>query len=72
MDRTTQESRSLTVGVAVTPSEKRLIELVLIRYPHIDGVGNLLRERPLNDVLREGREILERIAPDGDRTAVPA
>jgi len=72
MDRTTQESRSETIGVRVTPTEKRLVELVLIRHPEIDGASNLLRDRSLNDVLREGREILERIASDGDRTAVPA
>lgn len=73
MTRSTQESRSLTLGVAVTPTEKRLVELVLIRHPHIDGVSNLLRERSLNDVLREGRELLEQLtALDGDRAAVPA
>lgn len=56
-----QESRVLTVGVKVTATEKRLVDLVLLVHPEVDGASNLLRLRSLPDVLEEGREIETRL-----------
>jgi len=59
----------MTVGISVTPTEKRLVDLVLLRHPEIDGASNLLRDRSLNDVLREGREILDLLNRQAEHAA---
>lgn len=59
------ESRTVPVGLKVTPTEKKLLELVLREYPEIDGASNLLRHRSLVDVLQEGRAIEERMLSEG-------
>jgi hypothetical protein len=69
MNPPAQESRTQTIGISVTPTEKRLVEIVLLRHPEIDGASNLLRSRSLDDVLAEGREILRLIGGDRAITA---
>lgn len=58
----TQETRPVTVGVRVTEVEKDAIDLVVkVRRP-AGGVGELLRERTLTEVVAEGRRMVDRLA----------
>lgn len=59
-----QETRDQTVGVRVTQTEKDAIDMVVkVRRPD-GGVGGLLRERTLQDVIDEGRKFLDRLAEE--------
>lgn len=56
----TPESRTLSLTVKVTPTEKRLVDLVALVHSDVDGVSNLIR--PLIEPLFvEGREIEARL-----------
>lgn len=57
MSDATQQSRTKTVGVACTPSEKRDVQLVVDIDEIKGGESALLRDRSLNDVLARAREI---------------
>lgn len=67
-----QEPRSETIGLSVTPTEKLLVKLVLQEHPEVEGASNLLRERSLAEVIREGWQIMARNAARSEREAVPA
>lgn len=57
-----QESRTETITVRVTRTEKEAIDLVAkVRKPE-GGVSGLLRDRPFVEVVEEGRQLLDRLA----------
>lgn len=59
-----QEGRTERMTITVTPSEKDAIEMVVkVRRPE-GGVSGLLRDRPFQEVVEEGRRILDRLAEE--------
>jgi len=59
-----QETRDQTVGIRVTQAEKDAIDTVVkVRRPE-GGVGGLLRERTVQEVIEEGRRMLDRLADE--------
>lgn len=59
-----QESRTEKVAISVTPSEKDAIEMVVrVRRPEA-GASGLLRERHFQEVVDEGRKMLDRLAEE--------
>lgn len=60
MDTPLQESRTERVGIAVTPSEKRALELVA-NVRNVDGLSNLLRIMSVAEAVAEGQRLLARL-----------
>lgn len=57
-----QESRTDTITIRVTRTEKEAIELVAkVRKPE-GGVSGLLRDRPFAEVVEDGCQLLDRLA----------
>lgn len=56
-----QESRTEAVTVRLTQSEKDAVDMVVKVHRPVGGVGELLRARSLEDVITEGRGMLDRL-----------
>lgn len=55
-----QESRTERITIAVTPAEKKLVDLVVQVGP-IGTVSELLRERSFADVVAQGQRLLDKL-----------
>ena len=65
------ESRTETVGIAVTPSEKELVKLFgIVRKPD-GGISNVLRERSLHDLLAEAEVIRAKLDEEFGTLSAP-
>lgn len=57
-----QESRTDRVSVAVTPTEKDLLDLVAkVHRDRFDGISNVIRELSFSDALAEGKRLMARL-----------